>query len=294
MRLAALLTLTLLIAACDSTEDPAALLVGTWEAESYASTVYIVVAETQTALDLSRPGTGELVVTGSEDGTFRHLIMRYSHPEQGPHVILSSAPNGVRSRPDARFMDLEFTREGVMLTVHNGTGGARSYYTPAPYESERVTLENGRISVDGLRLVQPSEGSEVVLNGILVYAQTEYPAGREAAFTRSQTAHEAGWLVTRFTFGADGSFESLVFGQPSNGTWASAGQGLVRTITNDGQAVQSYAYTVAGSTLVLENERSRQECNGACSMIETAIGLRPGTVVRSREVEEMRLLRTAP
>ena len=279
----------LLLGACDSGQErqPRAALVGTWVSQGHVQRTLVTVDRAQAIVDVNRPGTGDLRVTGDAAAVLLYAgVYRSSDGREGV-TVFSIDSRRYPFPPSYSFLTLSADRTDV--TVWTGETytqyGASHGGGPAAY-----TLQDGRLSLGGATL--PSAGgATVTVTGSLVLPLLRLRAGAEAEVERQEHAPEPGDGTDRYEFRDDGTFRveqrrpgSLP--RSVSGTWTILdGQRLRLTTTPAGEPTDAdYDYRIEGGVLSLGVTRDVcAEPNMECLRYhEGRFAIQPGSLVRAR------------
>ena len=267
------------LVACD-TGDPAEspdALVGTWRLDTTTSHTYVTPAETVTAMDMSQPGVGGIVVNGTPSGTL-HYVTGLSGQRQGEDasISLSTFVSG-HTYPDGPWMTLHLTRTHGYLTI--GEGYTQTQYSayfwqdPSPVSISRTGVDVTEVLFEGY---DPETGGSKVfrVSGSFQVAMRQYTTGVETEVQAAQWPHIQDNVESRFVFETGGVFrsESTEGGrtQSRTGRWEAA----------DGRLRIGLTYTPTMET-VTTDYRYRVE-DGALSLAYTP-SFCPTYCLRNRE-----------
>lgn len=255
-------------------------VVGSWRPVSVVSSQAVVVNQTQTAFDLTKPVSGAITVRGAgEDQVFRYaqvarpegdgayLVMRTPYSPAFPRSwetvrLLVSTERGYTTASlapeDPNFPSHSFQGTGSYLSVDWSTGS---------FALSEVALSNG-------------SGETLTAEGQIQLATSTVPAGQETVLDvyRGPTGGNEVW-----TFSANGALRAGIL----SGTWEETGPASIRTVVNVYQGefqTRDYTYRIESGALVLSEVL--EGCAADCSNVESTYGLTPGTVVRSSTIVE--------
>ncbi len=290
VRLAQLLVLLLglvALAGCDYGSDSVGIA-GTWDPVGQSATMYGVVTETQTAIDLVQPGTGAITVSGAFSLSFRYVTGRSLDPLLGPteaFVGLTDVDPALVGVPRAS-LSLSVNGTGALVLFVPGAGPHQRVFELVDFDGDApVMLTDRGVEVARIRMVEQSTGSAVTVSGSLTHALRTYSAGEETPI-RGGGGFGSYSQFRRTTFEEDGDvrYPEYPLGVFRT-TWVTVGADSVRV---DIQYAPStiYRFEVDERRLALTSEAiSPDLCSPDCfgyGHTEAATGLTPGTLIGTR------------
>ena len=294
-RLAALLSLVLLLAACDSTE-PGDDLVGTWTLTSMARELRVTSRMAQTVPDFSATPTGAITVSGAASSRLDRLdaIYRDDHHAQ---VQLSSSTVSSQSGGSSW---LAFYQSGSDTSADFYDAEQGAYFSGYVSGRELFTVSGTRFTVSPMTL--GGGGPSVSVGGTLTFPGVALAAGEPTAIPRAGYVDETEGTVT-FEFEDDGTFVTTEIdgntSVASSGTWEVADDGRVRIGVVDGSVTQyvTFDYAITGGTLQLEAAGldGLSSCDAEClRQVESEVFAARGTLSAAELVTAFRLRSGGP
>ena len=300
-RPAALLTLLLTLAACDS-GGPADEVVGTWALATFTNREVMVVSKTQTVLDLTAPPTGAVTLSGSEAASLSTLNWagRYGG---GLEFSLASFDWNTTPYPERRHF-LTVTDNGAYRNAYLVAGGDQEsveYVLPegvsAPFVREGTTYR----FTGGSLVTADSSGRAVALSGALTFGSRTLTAGQRETLSEYRYDSDPSYRVTyEFTSGGALRIQETQGNRTVErvGTWERTGDRLrLSTPTETPGVTETLTYTVArdGGALLLIDETGAYPCDADCRRYtEQSYGLEPGTLRSYGPETEVRFVPVAP
>lgn len=255
MRRLALVLLLAGLSGCDSQTNGESPIVGTWTEASSIEQVFVTTDRTQAAVDPSRPGEGELTVSGAENETFRYAGAFVSYSSELQFTVFSV--NHLAQPFPTSYGFLGLNSLSISATIwRNGSYRQFSHSHPPP------PLE---YSWDGTRLTLPAitltagDGATVVASGTLLPATRQIVAGEETEVQTRTMAWLPGSSRTTYAFHADGTYQRTHLGHNGDthveeGRWEEIGGERLR-LTSLAGAWETPYRVEAGRLMLTTNER---------------------------------------
>ena len=296
-RLAALLAVSLALAACDS-GGPADDLEGTWTSTAVTNRTVAVVSRTQDAVDLAAPPEGAFTLSGDAAESLPYVWGYYRSGAYSSLYVSSFDPNAGGYPASRSFASLEQIGADQTVNARVETGTEAAEYTGRG--TALFARDGARFTLGAdLAPAYDAEGGAVRAEGALRLGTRRLTAGAPTVLSEYRYEFPSSSTV-RYEFRRGGV---LVVQEVSGnqivsreGTWERTGERVRLTSPLQEGITVTYVYAVRreGGALLLVNDQANGPCDAWCRQsIEDTFLLEPGTLSEYRTEETIRLVPSA-